>query len=163
MKLNEIEKRIKDRSHFLELDAPKVFWVNPAADLRIMNIMEDAGLRLCGTEFLFSHAIDPIREDVPPLQALAMSALADPMAGSSIDRAERILHDANHFGAEGIIISRIPGASHCAAEGKIIKDHLKEKSDLRILELEVPSVCDSVRASLKTRLEAFRELLKQKV
>ena len=66
----------------LAADAVRVFWVNPVADLRVMNLLEDAGGRVCGTEYLFSHALDPIPEDLAPMEALARSALADPMVGS---------------------------------------------------------------------------------
>ena len=43
-------------------DAVGVFWVNPVADLRVMNVLEACGGRLCGTEFLFTHALDPLDE-----------------------------------------------------------------------------------------------------
>ena len=42
--------------------------------------------------------------------------LSDPMAGSAADRAERIREDITKFKAEALIISRIPGASHCAVD-----------------------------------------------
>ena len=71
----------------LEESAVRVFWVNPVADLRVMNLLEDAGGRVCGTEYLFCHALDPIPEDLPPMEALARMALADPMVGSPVDRA----------------------------------------------------------------------------
>ena len=104
----------------LAADAVRVFWVNPVADLRVMNLLEDAGGRVCGTEYLFCHALDPIPTDLPPLEALARMALADPMVGSAVDRAERICADIGRFGAEAVVISRIPGASHCAMEAVLI-------------------------------------------
>ena len=98
----------------LEESAVRVFWVNPVADLRVMNLLEDAGGRMCGTEYLFCHALDPILpKDLPPMEALARMALADPMVGSPVDRAGRIGADVRRFGAEAVVISRIPGASHC--------------------------------------------------
>ena len=101
----------------LAADAVRVFWVNPVADLRVMNLLEDVGGRVCGTEYMFCHALDPIPADLPPLEALARMALADPMVGSAADRAERICRDIGRFGAEAVVISRIPGASHCATGG----------------------------------------------
>ena len=100
----------------------RVFWVNPVADLRVMNLLEDVGGRVCGTDYLFCHALDPIPTDLPPLEALARMALADPMVGSAADRAERICADVRRFGAEAVVISRIPGASHCAMEAAVIGD-----------------------------------------
>ncbi|MCP4454381.1 MAG: 2-hydroxyacyl-CoA dehydratase, partial [Planctomycetes bacterium] len=92
-------------------DTARVFWVNPVADLRVMNLLEQCGARVCGTEYLFSHALDPIPTDLSPMEALARMALADPMVGTSQDRADRICRDMERFRAQAVIISRIPGAS----------------------------------------------------
>ncbi len=113
--------------------------MNPVADLQVMNLLEDCGGRICGTEYLFAHALDPIPTDVPPMEALAQMALADPMVGSAIDRAARIVAEIRRFGAEAVIVSRIPGASHCALEGEIIGEIVREECGLPVLEIEVPS------------------------
>jgi hypothetical protein len=125
-----------------------------------MNLLEDCGGRICGTEYLFTHALDNIPENLPPLEALAQMALADPMAGSSIDRAQRICTDIRRFGAEAVLISRIPGASHCALEGRVISEIVREKLDVPILEIEVPPVIDSMHPTVRTRLEALVETIK---
>ena len=90
----------------------RAFWVNPVADLRVMNLLEDAGGRVCGTDDMFCHARHEIPTDLPPLEALSRMALADPMVGSPVDRGRRIAADARRFGAQGVVVSRIPGASH---------------------------------------------------
>jgi hypothetical protein len=89
-------------------------------------------------------------------------ALADPMAGSSIDRAERILADIQKFCSEAVLISRIPGASHCALEGRIIAEVIRNKFDIPVLEIEVPSLTDSMRPTVRTRLEALVETVKER-
>ena len=83
----EVRTRVRAGEGPLAESAVRVFWVNPVADLRVMNLLEDAGGRICGTEYLFCHALDPIPEDLPPMEALARMALADPMVGSPVDRA----------------------------------------------------------------------------
>jgi benzoyl-CoA reductase/2-hydroxyglutaryl-CoA dehydratase subunit BcrC/BadD/HgdB len=138
-------------------DAVRIFWVNPVADLQVMNLLEDCGGRLCGTEYLFCHALDAIAEDVAPMEALARAALADPMVGASADRAQRICADADAGRAEAVIISRIPGASHCAYEGEAIREAVAKQLGLPVIELEVPPVSDSMRPALKTRIEALIE------
>jgi hypothetical protein len=125
-----------------------------------MNLLEDCGGRICGTEYLFTHALDEIPEDLPPLEALAQMALADPMAGSSIDRAQRICNGISQFGSEAVLISRIPGASHCAIEGRVIGEIIQDNFDIPILEIEVPPVTDSMRPTLLTRLQALIETVK---
>lgn len=155
--LKETQRRIAEGDAVLHANAVRVFWVNPTADLRLMNLLEDCGGRVCGSDYMFAHAIDPIPDDVPPLRALACMALADPMAGSSRDRAERIIRDIQDFGAEAAVISRIPGASHCALEGEIIRDCIQQRLDIPILEIETPPIVDSMLPSIRTRLEALVE------
>jgi len=159
--LEEVKRRIDNGIGVLDSDAVRIFWVNPVADLRSMNILEDCGGRICGTEYLFSHALDEIPEDIPPMDALAFMALADPMTGSASDRAQRIVKEIKAFGAEAIIISRIPGASHCALEGGIIRKMVQKEIGMPGIEIEVPPVCDSYIPSLKTRIEALIETVKQ--
>jgi benzoyl-CoA reductase/2-hydroxyglutaryl-CoA dehydratase subunit BcrC/BadD/HgdB len=158
--LDEVKARVRAGIGILDADAARIFWVNPVADLQVMNLLEDCGGRICGTEYLFTHALDEIPQDLPPLEALAQMALADPMAGSSTDRAERICADILRFGAEAVLISRIPGASHCALEGQVIGEIVQDKFDIPVLEIEVPPVTDSMRPTLRTRLEALAETVK---
>jgi benzoyl-CoA reductase/2-hydroxyglutaryl-CoA dehydratase subunit BcrC/BadD/HgdB len=158
--LDEVKARVQAGRGILDADAARVFWVNPVADLQVMNLLEDSSGRICGTEYLFTHALDPIPQDAPPLEALARMALADPMAGSSIDRAKRICADVLRFGAEAVLISRVPGASHCALEGQIISEIVRERLDIPVLEIEVPPVTDSMQPSVRTRLEALVETVR---
>jgi benzoyl-CoA reductase/2-hydroxyglutaryl-CoA dehydratase subunit BcrC/BadD/HgdB len=155
--LEEVKARVRAGIGFLSPDAARIFWVNPVADLQVMNLLEDCNGRICGTDYLFTHALDIIPQDLSPTEALAQMALADPMVGSSIDRASRICNDVRIFGAEALLISRIPGASHCALEGQIIGEIVRDELDIPVVELEVPPLTDSIRPALRTRLEALVE------
>jgi benzoyl-CoA reductase/2-hydroxyglutaryl-CoA dehydratase subunit BcrC/BadD/HgdB len=135
--LEEVKARVEAGVGILDADAVKIFWVNPVADLQVMNLLEDCGGRVCGTE-----------------------ALADPMVGSSTERAERICTDISRFGAEAVLISRIPGASHCALEGEVISEIVQDMFDIPVLEIEVPPVTDSMQPTVRTRLEALVETIK---
>jgi hypothetical protein len=154
-----VTKRVHAGQGYGTRDTPRVFWVNPVADLRVMNLLEQCGARVCGTEYLFSHALDPIPDDLPPMEALARMALADPMVGSSQDRADRICRDMERFGAQAAIISRIPGASHCALEGQIIGEAVKTRLGLPVLEIEIPPLTDAMAPSIRTRIEALVEVV----
>jgi hypothetical protein len=158
--LEEVKRRVEAGEGVLRSDAARVFWVNPVADLRAMNLLEDCGGRVCGTEYLFCHALDEIPEDLPPLEALARTALADPMIGDARDRGLRIARDIRAFGAEACLVSRIPGASHCALEGDLIREAVQSEIDLPVLEIEVPPLSDSLGPNLRTRLEAVVETIK---
>jgi hypothetical protein len=156
----EASGRVDRGVGFFGPDAARLFWVNPVADLRAMNLVEELGGRICGTDYLFMHAIDDIPTNQPPMVALAASALADPMVGSALERARRICDDIVMFGAEGVVVSRIPGASHCALEGTVIGDMVADRLGLPVVEIEVPPVSDAERPRLTTRLETLIDIVK---
>jgi hypothetical protein len=160
--LAETRRRAAAGQGYADGGAARIFWVNPVADLRAMNLLEECGGRLCGTEYLFMHALDEIPADLPPLEALARTALADPMVGSAGDRARRICRDAAEFGSEAVVISRIPGASHCALEGAVLSDTIRNRLGLPVVELEVPPVLDAMGPTLRVRLEALVETVKER-
>jgi hypothetical protein len=147
--------RLADESDTLTADTTlkPVYWINPVADIRMMNVLEDAGGRLCGTDFMFTHALTPLDETLPPLCALAEMALQDPLTAPTSARMQACIQDAQRRHAKGIIVSRIPGASHCAFE----MSALERMTDLPVLEIEVASVTDSYAPSLLTRIQAFIE------
>jgi len=160
--LVEAQQRIEAATGILPDDAVRVFWVNPVADLRLMNLLEECGGRVCGADFLFTHALDLIPEDIPPMHALACMALADPMVGTAKDRGMRICQDIKKFRSEAVVISRIPGASHCALEGDIIHGVIQSQLDIPVVEIESPPIVDSMLPTLRTRLEALMETVREK-
>jgi len=159
--LSETRRRVDAGLGVSPGDAVRVFWINPVADLRVMNLLEDCGGRICGTEYMFAHAIDEIPTDVEPIEALARMALADPMVGPTADRAARVCGDIRRFGSEAVVVSRIGGASHCAMEGAVIADIISSELGLTVLEIEVPPLIDSMQPTLSTRLEALVETVRQ--
>ncbi|HOM70695.1 MAG TPA: hypothetical protein PLP86_00455, partial [Armatimonadota bacterium] len=74
----------------------------------------------------------------------------------------RICHDVERFGAEAVIVSRIPGASHCATEGMVIAEYIKEQLGIPVVEIEVPPITDSMRPTLSTRIEALIETVRER-
>jgi hypothetical protein len=156
--LAEAQTRIGRNQFVVSADTVRIFWVNPVADLRAMNLLEDFGGRICGSDFMFTHALDLIPENLPPLEALARTALADPMVGPTTDRAARIVRESRAGRAEAVVISRIPGASHCAREGEIIRDIVVQQIGIPVIELEIPPVCDAMLPTLGTRLQALVEI-----
>jgi hypothetical protein len=135
--LAEAQSRARRNQFAVSADAARIFWVNPVADLRAMNLLEEIGGRICGTDYMFTHALDLIPEDLPPLEALARAALADPMVGPASDRAARIVRECRANGAEALVVSRIPGASHCAREGEIILQFARREIGIPAIELEI--------------------------
>ena len=91
------------------------------------------------------------------MEALARTALADPMVGPTADRAARIVRECQAGRAEAVVISRIPGASHCAREGEIIREIVRQQIGIPVIELEIPPVCDAMLPNLGSRLQALIE------
>ncbi len=56
-----------------------------------------------------------------------------------------------------LIVSRIPGASHCASEGRVIADAVRDELGLPVVEVEVPPISDGLRTTIRTRIEALIE------
>jgi hypothetical protein len=158
--LAEAHGRIRAGRFVVPKESVRVFWVNPVADLRAMNLLEDWGGRICGSDYMFTHALDLIPEELPPLEALARAALADPMVGSTRDRARRIVAECRAHRAEAVVVSRIPGASHCAREGTIIREVVRMELGIPAIELEIPPVCDAMLPTLGSRLQALLETAK---
>jgi 2-hydroxyglutaryl-CoA dehydratase, D-component len=155
--LAEVQSRVRRNQFIVSAGAVRIFWVNPVADLRAMNLLEELGGRICGSDYMFTHALDLIPENLPPLEALARTALADPMVGPTADRATRIVRECQASRAEAVVVSRIPGASHCAREGEIILEIVRQKIGIPAIELEIPPVCDAMLPSLGSRLQALVE------
>ena len=158
--LSLTNSRLENSAHISEDKAVRVFWINPVADLSAMNLLEKVGGQLAGTDFMFGHAIDPIPENCEPINALAKMALADPMVGSATNRADKIAANIKKYNAQAVVISRIPGASHCATEGAIIREVLSKKADIPIVEIEIPPISSTMSAALETRLSALIETAK---
>jgi hypothetical protein len=153
--LAEVQSRDRGNQSVISADAARIFWVNPVADLRAMNLLEELGGRICGSDYMFTHALDLIPENLPPLEALARTALADPMVGPSADRAARIVRECRASHAEAVVVSRIPGASHCAREGRNHPRNCAAQIGIPAIELEIPPVCDAMLPSLGSRLQAL--------
>jgi hypothetical protein len=155
--LAEVRARLRHNRFIIGAEAVRIFWVNPVADLRAMNLLEDFGGRICGSDFMFTHALDLIPENLPPLEALARAALADPMVGPTTDRAARIVRECRANRIEAVVVSRIPGASHCAREGENIRETVRREIGIPAIELEIPPVCDALLPALGSRLQALVE------
>jgi benzoyl-CoA reductase/2-hydroxyglutaryl-CoA dehydratase subunit BcrC/BadD/HgdB len=160
--LETVERRAGKGEGVLPRENCRVVWVNPVADLRAMNLFEEMGGALAGTEYLFRHALLPIPEDKPPLEALAETALADPMIGTARYRAGLVIEEARRYSAEGVIVSNVPGASHCATEGLVIRQEVQRALDLPVLEIVVPPLADASIGQLATRFEGFFEVIRSR-
>ena len=160
--LAEVRGRVRAGQGVLEEPAVRVFWVNPVADLRVMNLLEDAGGRVCGTEYLFCHALDTIPEDLPPMEALARTALADPMVGSPADRAERICaRRAAVRGPRRSSFRGFPVPATAAWKAALIGQIVRRQCGVPVMEIEVPPITDALEPTLRTRLEALIETVKE--
>lgn len=155
-----IAERVANRQYLGPETARRIAWVTPPADPLLLSYAEDQELRVVASEYVINQALHPIAVNGDPLSALAENLLNGSLLGSSRARAQAVIDQAREFGAEGVIISGILGGSHCAIETWLIRDYMQEALDLPVLAFDVPSPASAVSSQIRTRVEAFGEVLK---
>ena len=156
------ESRLEKGLSPLEAEDPiRVHWVSPPTDAALVPLLEDLGGCIAGTDYLINHAFSPFGEG-EPLGAVARSCESDRMAGPTGARAERIVEDARRYGAEGVIISGIFGASHCPWDEKVISRAVEEKLGIPVLSFDVPFSPGRLSEQVTGRMEAFMDLLRSR-
>jgi benzoyl-CoA reductase/2-hydroxyglutaryl-CoA dehydratase subunit BcrC/BadD/HgdB len=143
-------------------DPVRVMWVNPPTDAAVLSLLEDLGGCVAGTEYLISHSFFPLDESKPPVRAVAENYMDDPLIGSSGFRARRIVEEARRFGAEGVLITGIFGASHCPFEEKVVADAVREELDLPVLSFDIPYAPGKLSEQVQNRMQGFVELLQSR-
>lgn len=138
----------------------RVVWVTPPADPLLLCYAEDLGLQIVGTEYVINQALEEIPEDQEPIAALAETLLNASLIGSSRMRARNIIEQAQRHHAEGVVISGILGGSHCAFETRLIQEDVAAETELPVLAFDVPAPATAISSQVRTRLEAFAELLR---
>jgi hypothetical protein len=137
-------------------DAVRVLWLNPVADLRVLQWLEEAGGRLACTDFMTAQAMAPIPEDLPPIAALARVALCDRMIGSDRRRAALAVAEARPRGVEAVVVARVPGASHGCSEGPAMTRAVAD-APWPVVAIEVPVIADAASGQIRGRLDALLE------
>ena len=156
------ERRLGAGECAVSPDALRVVWVTPPADPLYLSHFEDSGARIVGTEYVIGQALELVSETAPPLAAVAESFLAASLIGTTRRRAETVLRQVEKNDAEGIVISGIFGGSHCAMETRLISHYVHEAVGIPLLEFDIPDPAPEVTGQLRTRIEAFLELLAER-
>lgn len=154
------EERGRKGETVVDRDALRLVWVTPPADPLFLNYLEDQGARVVGTEYVIGQALELLDEDRPPLEAVAESFMAASLTGSTRQRTEAAIRQAREHDADGVIISGILGGSHCAMESRLIARYVKAELDLPVLEFDVPPPAKEISRQIRTRIDAFLEVLR---
>lgn len=159
--LSTVRRRIADNEGLLPEDAVLAAWVNPTADPLLLCWWEDLGGRVVATEYVIRQALQPLPLDGRPEEILAQGILAGSLIGSSAQRAQFIIEEAQRYKAEGAIISSIFASSHCATETWLIRDELSRSLKGPVLTFNVvgPGKAHQ-QAQIRTRLEALVESMR---
>ena len=158
--LDLVRPRLEEGSSpFRREDPLRILWVTPPTDASLITLMEDMGGCIAGTEYLISHAYLPLSEGMDPVAAVAENCMDDCMISSTRFRAERVIKEAQRFGAEGILISGISGASHCPWDESIIEEAVDSELDIPVLSFDVPFSPGRTSEQVRNRLQGFMELL----
>jgi benzoyl-CoA reductase/2-hydroxyglutaryl-CoA dehydratase subunit BcrC/BadD/HgdB len=151
--------RVEEGSSPLGGDPLRVYWVTPPTDASLVTLLEDLGGCIAGSDYMIGHAYLPLATDKGVFRAVAENCMDDAMVGSPAARAARIASEARRFGAEGVIISGIFGASHCAHEEKATAAIL-EREGLPVLAFDVPWSPGRLSGQVSGRMEGFVEMLR---
>jgi benzoyl-CoA reductase/2-hydroxyglutaryl-CoA dehydratase subunit BcrC/BadD/HgdB len=158
--LDLVRKRIgRGESPFGCGDPVRVFWVTPPTDASLITILEDLGGCIAGTEYMISHAFLKLSTDVEPVSAVAENCLDDCMTGSPGFRAKRVVEGARRYGAEGVIISGISGASHCPWDERSIRLAVERELGIPVIAFDVPFSPGRPSEQVVNRIQGFTELL----
>ena len=153
-------RRTTSGDHAVAPDAVRLVWVTPCMDVCLQNELEDLGARVAGTEYMIGHGFGALDARLAPLEALARSALADPMIGSSARRARIVCEEAARRGAEGVVLVSFFGASHCVWEERIIAGEVRARLGLPVLTVNTRSARHELDAQVRGRLGAFVETIR---
>jgi benzoyl-CoA reductase/2-hydroxyglutaryl-CoA dehydratase subunit BcrC/BadD/HgdB len=154
------ERVSRGTSPFDETDPVRVFWVTPPTDASLISILEDSGGCVAGTEYLISHAFLPLSTGIGTVRAVAENCMDDCMTGSPSFRARRIVAGARRYGAEGVLISGIFGASHCPWDEGAIARTVREELGIPVLSFDVPYSPGRPSEQVVNRIESFTEILR---
>jgi benzoyl-CoA reductase/2-hydroxyglutaryl-CoA dehydratase subunit BcrC/BadD/HgdB len=152
-------RRTDEKASPFQKDPLRVFWVTPPTDAAVVTLLEDLGGCVTGSEYLISHAFYPLDEEKPPLRAVAENYMDDPLIGASEFRARRIVEGARRFGAEGVLITGIFGASHCPYEDRVITEAVQKELGLPVLSFDIPYSPGRLSEQVVNRMQGFVELL----
>ena len=160
IQLAERRRRL-NRSPLPSEDPIRVHWVSPPTDAALVPLLEELGGCIAGTDYLINHAFTPFAGG-DPLDAVAESCATDRLAAPVHARARRIVEDARRYGAEGVIVSGIFGASHCPWDEKIISQAVEAELDVPVLSFDVPFSPGRLSEQVTGRMEAFMDLLRSR-
>ncbi len=157
--LTTAEYRRQTRQPVVPPEALRLAWLTPPADPLLLTYAEDQGARIVATEYVINQALTLIEQSQPPLTAIARSHIDGSLNGTSRERAEMLIRQAQANRAEGLIISGILGGSHCAMESRLIGSLVREQLQIPVLEFDVAQPNREIDRQTKTRIDAFLELL----
>ena len=157
-----VQKRLAAGESPLGTTPLRVFWATPPTDAALITLLEDLGGCIAGTEYMISHSFYPVSTEMPVLDAVAENCMDDPMTGSVAFRARRIIESAKRYRAEGVIISGISGASHCPFDETGVTKHVQRELDIPVLSFDVPYSPGRISEQIRTRMEAFMDILRER-
>lgn len=160
----EIRDRVEKGIGVVEKGTPRVMvFIHHFSDPSVTHMMEEAGLAPSMTMF----AVPPVKRD-PSLtfetlgEERAEAAMRDGAYHSSFGIAKRFEDAAKSMDVDGVIWNYLYNCRPTALGSHLIKKWIEERTDIPTLSLEM-DIYDSRSygaAALKTRVEAFAELLR---
>jgi len=135
---------------------------SPIHDPEIVGFIEECGFAVVGEELCSGERFFDLNVPIEPdmLATLSKTYLTKPPCARMMNiekRVERIVHQAQDLNAAGIIHHTLKFCDTYAYDLPVLQDLLAD-ADLKILSIEGDCTLGSM-SQLRTRLEAFREVL----
>ncbi len=154
--------RIERDESPLDGEPLRVFWATPPTDAALVTLLEDLGGCIAGTDYMISHAHLPLDTTKTVVRSVAENCMDDLMVGSPRARARSIAARAAEYGAEGVVVSGIFGASHCPHEERAIEELVEREAGIPVLAFDVPYSPGRLSEQVVGRMQGFTELLRSR-
>ncbi len=161
--LDTVEGRLARDESPLESEHPyRVYWMYPSTDASLITLLEDMGGCIAGTDYFINHSFLPLRTNTDPLTAIAENCMDDRLVCSPTERVKRIAEDVKKYRAEGVLMSGIFGASHCAWDVSALHDLVQKELDIPVLAFDVPYSPGRLNEQVVSRMQSFIELIRSR-
>ena len=159
----DVEKRVKEGIGVVEKGAPRVLnFIQPFSDPSLIHMMENAGLAMSATLLSVPSKKYPPTEYTTLGEIRAEREMRDGHYHSSFGFAKRFEEAARDLNMDGVMWGYLYNCRPLAETSLTIKKWVEESLGIPVLSLEM-DIYDSRNysaAALRTRVEAFAEILR---
>jgi benzoyl-CoA reductase/2-hydroxyglutaryl-CoA dehydratase subunit BcrC/BadD/HgdB len=158
----EMERRIEAGN--LRPERHRIYWFAwiPTYRCNVFDILKEnsVSVPLCETFEIYWDEMD----EENPFEGLALRCLRNPFVGSGARRTERLEKAIDDYHLEGAILFATPACRQANAAYRLLADSMARRGlPFLMLDMDISDPRDYSSGQTRTRLEAFVELLEQRM